>query len=281
MAYFNPSKRSILLLDASPVGLGAILTQGGKVISYASKALSTVERRYSQIEHKALAVMWGCDHFCMYLLGSHFKVVTDHEPLLSIFNSPTSHASVRIENWHLKLQCFNFEVLYSRGDLNPADYISRHLQGNTKCDLIAESAEQYANFVMSQATPMSLSREEISEATRKDATLQEVMRLISTGQWDNLKLVEGVDPNTLKIFANISNELTSVDGNLVLRGGRIVVPDALQKRVVELAHECHQGLVKTRSLLCSKVWFPRMDSLVDSVVKTLCSLSSCHTQAFT
>ena len=115
---------------------------------------------------------------------------------------------------------------------------------------------------------MALSREEISEATRKDTTLQEVMRLISTGQWDNLKPVEGVDPNTLKIFANIRSELTSVDGNLELRGSRIAVPDALQKRVVvELAHEGHQGLVKTRSLLRSKVWFPRMDSLVDSVVK--------------
>ena len=114
---------------------------------------------------------------------------------------------------------------------------------------------------------MALSREEIREATRKDTTLQEVMRLISTGQWDNLKPVEGVDPNTLRIFTNIRRELTSEDGNLVLRGSRIVVPDAVQKRVVELAHEGHQGLVKTRSLLRSKVWFPRMDSLVDSVVK--------------
>ena len=50
MAYFDPSKRSILLVDARPVGLGAVLTQGGKVISYASKALSSVDRRYSQIE---------------------------------------------------------------------------------------------------------------------------------------------------------------------------------------------------------------------------------------
>ena len=160
MAYFHPSKRSILLVDASPVGLGAVLTQDGKVISYASKALSSVERRYSQIEHEALAIAWGCHHFRMYLL-------MDHKPLLSIFNSPTSQASARIENWHLKLQSFNFEVLYSRGDLNPADYISRHLQGDTKCYLIAESAEQYVNFVMSQATPMALSREEISEAARK------------------------------------------------------------------------------------------------------------------
>ena len=93
------------------------------------------------------------------------------------------------------------------------------------------------------------------------------MHLISTGQWDNLKRVEGVDPNSLKIFANIRGELTSVDGNLVLRGCRIVVPDALQKQVVELAHEGHQELVKTHSLFCSKVWIPRMDSLVDSVLK--------------
>ena len=212
MAYFDPSKKSILLVDASPVGLGAVLTQGGKVISYASKALSSVERCYSQIEREALAIAWGCHHFRIYLLGSCFKVVTDHKPLLSIFNSPTSQASARIENWHLKLQSFNFEALYARGDLNPADYISRHLQSDTKCDLIAESAEQYVNFVMSQATPKALSSEEIIEATRKDVTLQEVMRLISTGQWDNLKPVEGVDPDTLKIFANVRSELTSVDG---------------------------------------------------------------------
>ena len=279
MAYFDPSKKSILLVDASPVGLGAVLTQGGKVISYASKALSSVERRYSQIEREALAIAWGCHHFRMYLLGSHFKVVTDHKPLLSIFNSSTSQASARIENWRLKLQSFNFEVLYSRGDLNPADYISRHLQSGTKCDLIAESAEQYVNFVMSQATPKALCREEIIEATRKDATLQEVMHLISTGEWDDLKPVDGVDPSTLKIFANVRSELTSVDSNLVLCGSRIVISDALKKQVVELAHEGHQGLVKTRTLLRSKVWFPRMDSLVDSVVKR-CSLSSCNAQAF-
>jgi len=186
---------------------------------------------------------------------------------ITIFNSSTSQASARIENWRLKLQSFNFEVSYSRGDLNPADYISRHLQSDTKYDLIAESAEQYVKFVMSQATPKALGREEIIEATRKDVTLQEVMRLISTGQWDDLKPVEGVDSRTLKTFANVRDELTSVDGNLILRGSRIVIPDALQKQVVELAHEGHQGLVKTRTLLRSKVWFPRMDSLVDSIVK--------------
>ena len=102
-----------------------------------------------------------------------------------------------------------------------------------------------------------------NKATSQDATLQEVMRVISNGQWNNLKSVNGVDPGTLKIFANLQNELTSVHGNIVLHGNWIVIPDALQKHVMKLAHEGHQGLVKTRSLLRSKVWFPKMDAAVN------------------
>ena len=63
-------------VDACPIGLGAMLTQSGKVISFASKALSSVERCSSQIEREALAVSWGYHHFRMYLLGSHFKEKT-------------------------------------------------------------------------------------------------------------------------------------------------------------------------------------------------------------
>ena len=133
--------------------------------------------------------------------------------------------------------------------------------------MIAESAEQYVNFVMRQATPKALSKDDIIKATAQDATLQKVMRLISNGQWNNLKPVNGVDPSTLRILANVRNELTSVDGNIVLRGNRIVIPGALQNRVIELAHEGHQGLVKTRNLLKSKVWFPKMDAAADQVVK--------------
>ena len=49
MAYFDPHNKTALFVDASPVGLGAMQTQSGKVISYASKALSSVEWCYSQI----------------------------------------------------------------------------------------------------------------------------------------------------------------------------------------------------------------------------------------
>ena len=36
------------LVDPSPVGVGAVLTQNGKILYYASRALTDVEQQYSQ-----------------------------------------------------------------------------------------------------------------------------------------------------------------------------------------------------------------------------------------
>ena len=98
MAYFDPTCETQVLVDASPVGLGALLVQGGKIVSYGSRALSDVECRYSQTEREMLAVVWATEHFHLYLYGSKFKVFTDHKPLLGIFDSHKP-ASARIDRW--------------------------------------------------------------------------------------------------------------------------------------------------------------------------------------
>jgi hypothetical protein len=46
----------MLIVDASPVGLAALLTQEGKIIAYSSRALTDVESRYSQTEKEALTI---------------------------------------------------------------------------------------------------------------------------------------------------------------------------------------------------------------------------------
>lgn len=93
MAYFNPELKSELVVDASPYGLGAILTQirdhnnGNRethIIAYASKVLDDVESGYSQIEREALAVQCGVEHFHLYLYGTQFTVITDHKPRVRI-----------------------------------------------------------------------------------------------------------------------------------------------------------------------------------------------------
>lgn len=59
IAYYNPNKMVELIVDASPVGLGAILTQENKVVAYASRSLSSIESRYSQTEREALGIVWA------------------------------------------------------------------------------------------------------------------------------------------------------------------------------------------------------------------------------
>ncbi len=78
-----------LITDASPVGLGAVLVQKQKgefvFIAYASGILTDVETRYSQTEKETLGIVWACERFSMYLLGTMFRLITDCRPLAVLY----------------------------------------------------------------------------------------------------------------------------------------------------------------------------------------------------
>ncbi|CAC5425334.1 unnamed protein product [Mytilus coruscus] len=63
LAYFDINADTQVIADASPVGLGAVLVQkqgdSHKIICYASRSLSEIERRYSQTEKEALGLVWA------------------------------------------------------------------------------------------------------------------------------------------------------------------------------------------------------------------------------
>ena len=212
MVYYDTKQPTEVIVDASPVGLGALLTQNGRVVAYASKALSPVQRRYSQIEREALAIMWACTHFYLYLYGCTFKVITDHKPLMSIFNNPNSKPPLRIERWVLRLQTYDFTVSYRRGKDNPADYMSRHPNMQDLDQTEEELTEKYAAFVLANAAPKALSQDEIRLATESDHALQEVIRAIGAGRWHDVS----IPPS----FQRIKDQLAVKDG-IVLRDHRI------------------------------------------------------------
>lgn len=104
------------MVDASPVGLGAVLVQkntNGDIqpIAYASRVLTAVEMRYAQIEREALAIKWVCVHFDLYLCGHQFKIVKDHKPLVSLFGGTTRNGPPRIETWAIQIQHYQFQVV--------------------------------------------------------------------------------------------------------------------------------------------------------------------------
>ena len=204
MAYYDPSKTTRLTVDASPYGLGAILSnidQDGAVrnVAYASRLLSPTEQRYSQTEREALAVVWGCGKFHMYLIGT----------------------------------------LYKRGADNPADVLSRMPLASRQSQ--PNVADEYVNFVLHHAVPKALTLEEVVQSTLKDNELQAVTRAVQTDKWNN-------DP-LLAPFYNVRHELTVTMQGVVLRDHRIVMPQALRDRTLSIAHQGHQGVVKTKQLL--------------------------------
>ena len=128
LAYFDKDMPTRVIADASPVGLGAVLVQekNGEscAVCYASRSLSQVERRYSQTEKEALALVWACERFHLYLYGlPQFDLVTDHEALKVIY-SRKSKPSARIERWVLRLQPYNHQVCYVPSRKNIADALS-------------------------------------------------------------------------------------------------------------------------------------------------------------
>ncbi len=50
LAFFDPEKEVTIQCDASQSGLGAVLAQEGKPIHYASRAMTTAEKNYAQVE---------------------------------------------------------------------------------------------------------------------------------------------------------------------------------------------------------------------------------------
>ena len=111
LAYFDKEAHTQIIADASPVGLGAVLIQEKngerRAICYASRTLSNVERRYSQTEREALALVWACERFHLYVYRlPKFDLVTAHEALKVIY-STKSKPSARIELWVLRLQPYN------------------------------------------------------------------------------------------------------------------------------------------------------------------------------
>jgi hypothetical protein len=190
LSYFDPSKDTKLIVDASPTGLAAILVQNTPsqndetVVAYGSRALTEVEQRYSQTERQALAIVFGCEHFRLFLYGIHFTIYTDHKPLVSIFQNPNSHCPARLERWRLRLQSYDFQIHYRPGHDNPSDYMSRHPMNKTSMtSQDSENSEYYIQFIAESTTPKAMTLQQIREATQNDSTLQHAAHIIQKDLW--------------------------------------------------------------------------------------------------
>lgn len=113
-----------LFCDASGVGLGAILSQNGKPVAFASRSLTSSERKYFPTELECLAVLWAIEKFRGYLEGYKFNVITDHASLTWLDN--LKDPCGRLGRWAVRLQQFDYKIIHRKGKENEGpDALSR------------------------------------------------------------------------------------------------------------------------------------------------------------
>ena len=118
-----------LMVDASDVGAGAVLTQRdidglNRPVSYFSKKYSRNQRNYSTVEKETLALILALQHFDVYVSGAQITVFTDHNPLT--FLNKMKNKNQRLTRWSLLLQEYNLDIHHVPGKDNlVADTLSR------------------------------------------------------------------------------------------------------------------------------------------------------------
>ncbi|RUM45435.1 MAG: hypothetical protein DSY80_03320, partial [Desulfocapsa sp.] len=264
LVHYDTTKPMTLATDASPYGVGAVIShvlENGdeRPIAFASRTLTSSEKNYAQIEKEALGIMFGVRHFHKYLYGRKFTLITDHQPLTTIFGPhkdvPTL-AALRLQRWSLILMSYQYDIRYRKTEEHGnADMLSR-FPGKTDAGVATELPINY----FSRVDELPITAANISEETRKDPVLSKVWEFIMNG-WPN----HVTDPDLMEYFRR-RNELSD-DQGCILWGLRVVIPPKYRKPLVAELHNEHSGMVKMKSLARSYLWYPGLNTDVEEVVR--------------
>ena len=249
LRYYDPQADVAIQADASQAGLGFALMQQGQPVSLGSRAMTSAERNYAQIEKEMLAIVVACEKFDQYIYGKHCVVESDHKPLSAIYKKPLHLAPKRLQRMMLRLQKYDLEITYKPGtEMYLADTLSRAFpeaetgdRSPKRSDHVVESSE-YCHRLEEVDLRDDLNLDEqylarVRSETEGDQELQAVISLVKYG-WPKSKKVLSADAQP---YYNHRHELSTQHGFL-FKGDRICVPRALKREFIEMFHASHLGV---------------------------------------
>lgn len=259
LSIFDSKLPIIVATDASGDGIGACLLQvengEEKAMAFASRTLTDNERKYSITELEALACVFAVEKWHLYLYGREFTLRTDHKALETVLTAVgKGKKSFRLSRWYARLLNYTFKVEYVKGaDNHVPDLLSR-----------LPSHQEEEHVLIGVVQPLSaIKGTEYDEAMRNDVEILKLKEAITEG-WPKSSLVEPL----LKAFVGIRKELQVIRGRVYKAGKKMLVPKELRWKHIELAHEGHNGIVRTKRRIRQHYWWPGMDKDVENYVSS-------------
>ncbi|GAA5981406.1 hypothetical protein JCM10908_004099 [Rhodotorula pacifica] len=237
-----------LMTDASKVGVGAVLLQGtewqtARPCGFYSRQYIAAEKNYPTHEQELLAIVAALKAWRIDLLGTGFKVLTDHDTLKHLQTQPT--LSKRQARWIEVLADYDYELSYVPGKKNVvADSLSRFSFPHGRGEEPALAVRGISHHSLSRSIV-----ERIKKGYESDSFCQQIRESLDSSSAFSLR-----------------EEL------IYFEHDRLVVPKDLELRETLLhdAHDAlgHLGFRKTLSRLSSSFFFPGMRQTVEKYVES-------------
>jgi len=275
LQYYDVTKPVLIQADASSFGIGAVIMQDGKVIEYASRSLTRIERdSYAQIERELAAILYAMERFDSYVYDKADVVVqTDQKPLLSIVKKSLSSAPKRLQRMLLRLQRYSFDLEFlPTSRMLVADTLSRAcLPPSAGVATSSEFTEEIAALdeMMSDLKLVASQRtiDMINTAAVTDEQYALLLQQISHGWPDSPAAV----PAEIREYYNFADELT-LSAGLAYKGSRVIIPRAVRTEILDRLHSSHFGVNSTIRRAQSSVFYPGITKDIRNMINqcTVC-----------
>ena len=310
LAYPNFNKPFDIHTDASDYQLGAVISQNNKPIAFYSRKLNSAQRNYTTAEKELLSIVETFKEFRTILMGHEINVFTDHKNLTS-----KTYNNSRVIRWRMVLEEFGPNLVYIPGKANiVADALSRMEMTEQGMDAKFENlydkkpseedvtllGTEECHSMQMMASFLSHSPSQIQQDYCVEYGEELVEQCFAQEKDDDdesyplthkrIDFYQRQDKQLLKLlkenkryqthefpFGGGTNRTRTL---IVYDDKRIVIPKALQKRVMEWYHTTlmHPGAIRTEETIKQHFYWNGMQADIRKHVATCDACQRCKRQ---